>query len=70
MPRAGGTVGSTGKLLDELIEVAPCLGVRLQPDDSLSESEAARIYQLASTQVCAAIARDRRLRVSDQHSAL
>jgi hypothetical protein len=46
---AGGIIGSSVKLLDELIELAPYLGVALEDDDSLSLDEAARIYQLADT---------------------
>lgn len=38
------------KLLDELIEIAPCLGIHLEPDDSLSDAEASRIFAVAHTQ--------------------
>ena len=48
--KAGGIIGSTAKLLDELIEVAPSLGIALEQNDSLSDAEAARLYSIASTQ--------------------
>lgn len=47
---AGGIVGSSLKLLDELIEIAPSLGIHLQADDSLSEAEAARLFAVAHRQ--------------------
>ena len=47
---AGGIIGSSFKLLDELIELAPYLGVQLQANESLSPEEAQRIHDLAQTQ--------------------
>lgn len=41
--RAGDSIGSSLKLLDELIDLAPCLGVRLEGNESLPKSEAARL---------------------------
>lgn len=44
---AGGTVGSSYALLDELIEVAPYLGIHLSEDGSLPASEAARLFDIS-----------------------
>lgn len=43
----GGTVGSSYALLDELIEVAPYLGIHLSEDGSLPASEAARLFDIS-----------------------
>ncbi|SRR6266540_224854 len=42
----GGMVGSSQGLLAELRRCAPALGVRLEPDGSLSDGEAARLSEL------------------------
>jgi hypothetical protein len=36
--------------LDELIELGPCLGVQLNPDESLSEAEAERVFNMSHDQ--------------------
>lgn len=43
----GGIVGSSQALLDELIEVAPALGITLDPAGRLSDAEAARLAAVA-----------------------
>lgn len=43
----GGMVGSSRALLAELRQVAPAIGVRLEPDGSLSDAEARRLYDTA-----------------------
>ncbi|GIH80043.1 hypothetical protein Plo01_64720 [Planobispora longispora] len=40
-----GMVGSSQGLLGELIEIAPLIGVGLEPDTSLSDAEASRLVQ-------------------------
>lgn len=44
----GDVVGSSCGLLDELIDLASSLGIRLEKDDSLSQQEAARLYVISS----------------------
>jgi hypothetical protein len=46
----GGMVGSSQGLLDELRRIAPCLGITLAADGSLSEHEAARLYEIEDDQ--------------------
>lgn len=46
---AGGTVGSSFTLLDELIEIAPYLGIHLSEDGSLPATEAARLFRISET---------------------
>lgn len=46
---AGGMLGSSVRLRDELVEVAPALGVRLGPDGGLSDAEARRVNGLAES---------------------
>lgn len=46
---AGGTVGSSYALLDELIEIAPYLGIHLSADGSLPATEAARLFDISET---------------------
>lgn len=46
----GGMVGSSQGLLDELRRIAPCLGITLATDGSLSEHEAARLYEIEDDQ--------------------
>jgi hypothetical protein len=43
----GGTVGSSYSLLDELIEIAPHLGINLSEDGSLPKSEATRLFEVS-----------------------
>lgn len=43
LPVAGGMLGSTQRLRDELVEVAPALGIALDPGGVLSDAEAARL---------------------------
>lgn len=46
---AGGTVGSSFALLDELIEIAPYLGIHLSEDGSLPPTEATRLFNISQT---------------------
>jgi hypothetical protein len=47
-PGGGGEmVGSSAGLLAELVEVAPAIGVRLDPGDALGDAEAARLTRTA-----------------------
>ena len=46
---AGGTVGSSFTLLDELIEIAPYLGIHLSEDGSLPATEADRLFRISET---------------------
>ena len=48
--RAGGIIGSSIKLLDELIEVAPYIGIVLEEDESLGVDEAQRVHRVAHAQ--------------------
>ncbi len=43
LPVAGGMLGSTQRLRDELVEVAPALGIELDADGELNDAEAARL---------------------------
>jgi hypothetical protein len=47
---AGSIIGSSIKLLDELIELAPYIGIELDEDDSLGAEEAHRVYTTAQAQ--------------------
>lgn len=47
--RTGGIVGSSYGLLDELIEVAPHLGISLDDDGSLPLHEAQRLYHVSTS---------------------
>lgn len=44
---AGGTVGSSYSLLDELIDMAPYLGIHLREDGSMPASEASRLFEIS-----------------------
>ena len=49
--RGGGIIGSSQRLFNELVLIAPSLGIRLESDHSLSDAEAQRISELIEAEV-------------------